>query len=291
MKALYEFRIDEGEAQQIFGPAFGRSLGAVRIIKLQADDPAFDELRRAHRDRLKRGHRAGVIYSWDVRRSYSRAELEQAEFIQFIPSGAFEPAGEDCGTSYDESTACPHCGAGRIQASLLALDLRRNQPEHDIHTTTLRRGKDVARSIADEVVVSDRLATLFRGSEASGFELAAVRKCDSNGLIEGWLQLHVTSHPVEATSPTTYGNNPFDLDEAGQYRCPLGHVAGLNLLTELTIDRGSWQGADIVATSQLSGRRDGALVPAPALVITKRLYRVLRNSRVKGARYEVVHLA
>lgn len=290
MREDYEFRLDEADAQRLFGPTVGRSLGVVRVIRLSATDPKFEMLRQAHLQRLQEGRRAGLFYSWDVRRSYGRAELDQAELIHLIPSGAFEPAGEDCGTRYDDSAACPHCGAGRVQVSPLALDLRRSQPDHDIDTTTLRRGKDVARSIADEIVFSDRMAALLLGIAESGFKLRPIYKCNRHIAIRGWLQLLVTGTAVEAVSPTAYGKNPFDLDEAGEYRCPLGHVAGLNLLSELTIDRRSWQGADIAATRQLTGAREGALVPAPSLVISPALFRLMRKNRVRGVRYEVAHL-
>jgi hypothetical protein len=294
LKERYEFRLPDTEARSLLRSSvehFPLLSGETRVVRVNRADPLFDEIGQAELRRLGKGHRAGLFYSWDVRRSYRRAELDQAELIHVIPSGAFEPAGEDCGTKYDESAACPHCGAGRIQVSPLALDLRRSQPEHDIDTTTLRRGKDVARSIADEIVVSDRLAMLLQGAGISGFDLPPVHKCNRDVPIRGWLQLRVTGMPVEAAPPTEYGKNPFDLDEAGEYPCPLGHVAGLNLLSELTIDRRSWRGADIVVTRQLVGLREGALVPAPSILISPRLFRLMRENRVRGVRYEVAHLS
>jgi len=290
MREVYEFRLDEAEAEKLFGSTVGRSLGVVRVVRLQASDPNFEALRDAHLKELRRRRGVGLLYSWDVQRSYSRAELDQAELIHLIPTGAFEPAGEECGTTYDESGACPHCGADRVQTSPLSLDLRRYQPEHDIHTTTLRRGRDIARSIADEIVVSDQLADWLSADGATGFDLLPVRKCGRDIPILEWFQLKVTSARVDAVPPTSFGKNPFDLDEAGEYRCPLGHVAGLNVVSELTIEQRAGQRADMVATRQLSGLRQGLLVPAPSLLISPALFRLMQAKRIKGARYEVAHL-
>ena len=103
--------------------------GKTRVVKVQPADDLFEEIREAE---LQRHTEGGLFYSWDVRRTYQRGELEGAELVHLIPTGAFEPVGEDCGTQYDESAACPYCGAGRVQTSPLALDLRRYQPDHDI---------------------------------------------------------------------------------------------------------------------------------------------------------------
>jgi len=290
MRELYEFRVDESDAGRLVGPAVGRSLGIVRVLTFAAADPLLELLRREHsRLRGKGGH--GVFYSWDVRRSYSKRELSEARLVHVIPKGAFEPEGEECGTRYDESTACPHCGAGRTQVSPLSLDIRRSQPDHDIHTTTLPRGRDVARSIADEIVVSDRFAALLRDAAATGVDLRPVLRCRTDGPISGWYQFVVTGQPVEAVPPTTYGDDPFD--ESGE-RCPLGpldHVAGLNLLSEITIDGATWAGDDVVPTRQWVGNRVGVLVPMPSILVSARLYRQMAGARITGVRYEVVHVA
>jgi hypothetical protein len=67
-------------------------------------------------------------------------------------------------------------------------------------------------------------------------------------------------------------------------------VAGLNLLSELSISRAAWSGADLAATEQAVGRRVGYLVPSRLLVLSPRLYRFLRDGRYKGSRVEVAYL-
>lgn len=290
MKAIYEFRLAERDAESILPPGLGRvsQSGKVRVVKVLREDPVFTQLEQAHTDR-RRHNDEGLIYSWDVRRSYTADEISRAELLHLLPIGAFEPEGEECGTKYDESTACPHCGAGRQQLTPLALDARKVQPERDIETQTIPRHKDISRSIADEIAVSNRVAHLLTDASASGFALGPVNRCGTSQPLDGILQLMVTANPVEAVPPTSYGIDPFDLDEEGRFRCPFGHVAGLNLLSELTIDRATWYGEDIVPTRQWFGERVGALVPSRSLLISARVYRLMVAAGVRGARYEVVH--
>lgn len=294
MKAMAEFRIPARDADAVVGAAIGRTLGgSVRVVTTPVGDATYELIRAAERARRQQSGES-IFYSWDVRRSYTTRELAEARLVHVIPKGAFEPEGEECGTRYDESTACPHCGAGRTQISPLSLDLRRSQPDHDVHTTTLRRGRDVARSIADEIVVSDRFVALLRAAAATGVDLRSVLRCRTDRPIAGWHQFVVTGQPVEAVPPTTYGIDPFDLDESGEHRCPLGpldHVAGLNLLSEITIDAATWTGDDVVPTRQWVGNRVGVLVPAPSILVSGRLYRQMAEARITGVRYEVVHVA
>ena len=83
-------------------------------------------------------------------------------------------------------------------------------PTTTFDTTILRRGKDVALSIAGEIVVSDRLSRLFQTAEVSGFELRPVHKCDTNVPLADWYQLRVCrsagrEDPTDAVSARTEG--------------------------------------------------------------------------------------
>src|SRR5207249_238342 len=55
------------------------------------------------------------------------------------------------------------CGAARIQRSNLVLDLRK-----------VPRGRDIARTIADEWVISQRLAQILVEAQITGLELRPV---------------------------------------------------------------------------------------------------------------------
>ncbi len=105
-----------------------------------------------------------------------------------------------------------------------------------------------------------------------------------------WRQLVFTSRPVRLIAPTQFGIDPFDPDEAGEYRCPQGHVAGLNILSEATVERDSWDGSDLVRSEQFIGYRGGVIVPEPLLFGSPRFRRLYRDHRLKGLKFEVAHL-
>lgn len=292
MRALLELRIPEDTARQVLAPEEGTQLGNppfVRKVTLPLDDPRAIEL-----DTLAMG--------WTITRQYTSEELDAADLLHLIITSTFEPAGEECGTTYDESLACHYregqsfpveipggytvdlveqrCGAGRKQTSPLRLDLRRAP-----------RGKDIARTIADEWVISDRFAKLLWDVQATGYDARPAFQRSQTRPSENWHQLVVIAEPVDVVAPTIAGIRPSDLDAQGAYRCPLGHLIGLNLLSELTLSRLGRPNPDFAVTRQYVGVRRGLLVPAPLLVVSQRVRQVIERSRIKGCRLEVAHLA
>jgi hypothetical protein len=233
------------------------------------------ELQRAHR---KRG---GFFFVyWDVRRKYSVKELQAAQVLHLIVRAVFEPAGEECGTTYNEATACKRCGAGAEQTSGLILDTRR-----------IPKGKDIARTIGGEVVVSRRFADAFRAHGLQGAEFQPVLHRGRKSLEPSeWSQLVVTSSPVKLSTRTVTGNAPFDLDEQNEHRCFRGHTAGLTWLSELFVLRSSYDGGDLLHTEKMFGLRRGYLRPQPQLLISQKLRRVLVEMKAKGFELEVAHL-
>ena len=340
MKIEYEFRVNEKHAQRLVGGA-GIKLGTgVRKVVFSLDDPRLQDLENAVRTRRREGDL--LVYSWNVKRRYTHGELDQAQANTIFVNSAFEPCGEECGTVYDESRVCPLCGAGRIQTSELILDLRKAP-----------KGKDIARTIADEVIISQRFAELLRDVGARGCAMRPVRhrfhfaghdmdyrnvhtgrkmiaifeeQNPGQSYIDGqfavwlnreenralreqaeqeiaiyqeklsscfdtkipkWHQLVVTSPPVPIGRLTKFGKNPFDPDDAGEYRCPRGHVAGLNILSEVHARREDLN-HDVMQSKELVGRRSGVLVPAPILMFSTALSRTIRDRKLKGFTFEAV---
>lgn len=105
-----------------------------------------------------------------------------------------------------------------------------------------------------------------------------------------WYQLVVTSNPVPMVPPTRTGVDPFDEDPGGEYRCPYGHVIGLNLLSEVSVSREVYDGCDVVRTSNLIGHRRGLLMPSPRLLISPRFYKLLKTEKIRGYQTEIGHL-
>ncbi len=164
MREVFEFRIIEEFAFRLSNPKVGRLLGEhVRQVMIAADDPLVAEIGRVNSD-LYASIKRHLFAYWQVTRTYTSTEIESAELFRMFIGATFEPAGEECGTRYDETGACVDCGAGAEQISDLFLDLRK-----------LPRGKNIARTIADEWIVSRRLAETLMAAEIRGLEFRPVR--------------------------------------------------------------------------------------------------------------------
>jgi len=167
MREIYEFRIPEKYADRLFDRDEGIRLGdTVRKILLSGDDPRLPQVGKLDKAICAQAKEPPRYFfaGWNVRYRYAKEELNAALALQLSITRTFEPAGEECGTVYDESTACPDCGAGATQTSALRLDLRKAP-----------KNKDIAQTIASEIIVSQRLAELLTDNDLKGFELRQVR--------------------------------------------------------------------------------------------------------------------
>lgn len=284
MRETLELRVSEEEAWRCFRPDEGVRLGEdVRKVMLPLPDERLPRIHEINQELRKKSR--SLFWGWSVHRRYSAKELQAAELFKLWPNAVFEPVGEDFGTRYDESVACPQCGTGARQVSDLVLDLRRAP-----------KGADIARTIADELIVSTRLAEEMKARGFSGVEFRPVRQAGKKGTVSSaWLQLAVSATPVEVVAPTVTGVNPFDRDERGEFRCPRGDLAGLNLLSELFVARGSYDGSDLSCTRQCFGARrnepnPGVLRPSPYLLMSPKLRALLVERKVRRLEIEVAHL-
>ncbi len=167
MRETMEFRVPEENAQQYLGPSVGITLGSgiVRKVIVPTDDPLFQRICDLDRDfRARSNGRHFFFLGWTPHRRYTKAESNAAEVFKLEIKRTFEPPGEVCGTVYDESTACPDCGAGAVQTSDLRLDLRK-----------VPRKVDIARTIAGEIVVSQGFAEWVADNGFRGFDFRPVR--------------------------------------------------------------------------------------------------------------------
>ena len=161
MTETIEFRIPAVYADQYLPDNVGQQRGMARRLELSVDDPLVDHVKRI--DRTFRAKGRAFFTFWTFHRRYSVDELERAALILVSPARVFEPAGEECGTEYDDSKACPTCGGGGEQKSVLRLDLRK-----------VPRTVDFAETIAGERVVAQRFAECLVEAEAKGVDLRRV---------------------------------------------------------------------------------------------------------------------
>jgi hypothetical protein len=339
MRETIEFRIPEESAQTVLGAEDGTTLGgSVRKIELAPTDERMARIGEA--DALAKTQGRALFTSWRVRRDYSRQELDEAQALVLEITKVFEPAGEECGTEYDDRDACRFCGVGGRQANDLHLDLAR-----------LPKKGDIAASIAGEWVVSQRFAEALLDSGLTGFELRPVQHVHALGsdpldlsaipsgrrvleaaenarvspesgdfwvwvnrpeqrpLIDAaraetaqvartktstrlpvWHQLVVTAPPARIAGQTRFGVDPFDDDLEGRFRCPLGHVVGLNRLSEVYLRADTWPRTDFAVTHERVGEREGLLRPSPILLASQQVRALLDDRGIKGYRLEVAHL-
>jgi hypothetical protein len=172
MREFCEFRVWEKLAPLVFREDEGEFLGvdhpslmelAIRKVVVETNSPKFHQVGEVSK-RLRKEQGEAFFGGWNFIRKYSPAELDEAELfcLNVYP---FEPTGEMCGTEFDVSAKCPHCGAGRRQLSDLILDLRKAPRSRDI-TSTLAE---------NEWIVSQRLAELMVEAKLTGVELRPVR--------------------------------------------------------------------------------------------------------------------
>ncbi|HSP81826.1 MAG TPA: hypothetical protein VLQ93_25120 [Myxococcaceae bacterium] len=212
----------------------------------------------------------------EIHREYTPRELQQAKLLWLRIRPFFEPTGEDCGTVYDETNACPKCSFGARQVGPLHLELRRIPK------------RDIARTLGGEIVVSARLAEELKAAGIRGYELGPVVSRQGKPTSH-WYQLLLPECTVELAPQTRVGAN-FFVPEPDEARCPEGHVVGFNVLSEVHVQRSSVGEADWLCTRQAVGQRFGPYRPEPLLLISPRLYRLLTALKVKRFDVEVAHL-
>ncbi len=280
MREIAEFRIPEQHAKSFLDSTEGLSLGgSVRKLELDTRSSRFSEI-GLYDMQLRRQGRS-FFTACVIRRRYSKTELEAATLFHLKVTSTFEPAGEECGTKYDQTTACPRCGAGARQTTSLCLPEKR-----------IPKSKDVSRTIAGEIVVSRRVVELFVRHEITGAELLPIRSNSSSSAeSKDWFQLKVPNANAEIVAPTRVGIDPFDDDTKGECRCPLDDLIGLNLLSEVSIESSSRGDDDIISTRQFVGTRRGLLRPERIILVSPKVRRLIESEKLKGVEIEVAHLA
>lgn len=282
MKENVEFRVPEKEASRCLPDSLGEKLGSsgapsVRRIGLDIHDPMVREIGRI--DGEYRGRGRAFFTSWRIRRRYTRRELDAAEFMRIWPKKVFEPSGEECGTEYDESRACPVCGAGAEQASPLHLDARR-----------IPKRADFSQTIAGEIVVSCRVADLVDRERLVGAEFKPIVEVNRKREVSSqFMQLVVRPPYVAIDAKTRVGESLYDEARVGS--CPRGDTVGLNLISELIVKRDSLNGADFMMTRETVGSRSGLLRPERILVISTTAWRVLRKEDVRGLEWDICRVS
>jgi len=278
MKETVTLRINNDFAHLLFNANEGKNLGAsVKVVELSKDDPRYRQIPQIE-NQVKNEFDSNFFFGWEINRKYSKMELDSAELFYMKIRSTFEPSGEECGTIFDESMACKICGANRIQMSPL----------------TLKQGsipkKDVSRTIAGEIVVSEMFTLAYKERRLKGVSFEPIYYTDERS---DYFQL-LSDELVELSYETIAGVNPFDLSKSNEneiYQCPLGHTIGLNILSEPYVrDTLEIKKSDFIASKQKIGVKRGLLRPMPINFCSQDFRRMVVEEKLSGFNFEIARI-
>jgi len=296
MQEIHEFRVDYEHAHLLFGKNEGKNIDKmVKVVRLTREDPRFErvgELNKMLADKKD----DPFFYSWEVMFKYTPAELKDASLFYFRPVTWFEPAGEECGTVYDEQSACPICGANAKRIG--ALRLKASSIPH----------KDIASTIAGEHIVSDRFIKAFKKHKLKGASFRPV--LFTKRTTKQYYEIVPESPELKVSEKTLVGVDPFDFSEGSEaredyiegadyllkqekevYKCPKGHLIGLNLLSEPHVKKHrALHSFDLFRTREKVGVRRGLLRPEALDICSPAFRDMVMAEKLTGFKFEIAHV-
>ncbi len=293
MKEILEIRINYEYANLLFKSDESKDVGtSVKVVEITKDDPRYNQIPVIAKQ-IKEKYGKGFYFGWQIKRRYNIQELDASPLFHIKIKTEFEPAGEECGTSYDESVGCVICGANRKQRGPLRLKYG-SIPK-----------KDIAKTIAGEIIVSEKFAAAFNQMNLNGALLEPVffEKGISN-----YYQLVASSPELQLTKNTITGVNPFEYSEGNSggvynisgynvviereiYKCPQGHTIGLNLLSEpYILNTPSIDLYDFFASKQKIGVKRGLLRPEPLYLCSPAFRKMVEEEKLSGFDFEIAHI-
>jgi hypothetical protein len=289
MNEVLELRVNYEYAHLLFKEDEGRNLGAsVKIVELSKDDPRYKQV-PIIAEEVKKKYERGFLFGWQIKRKYTKKELDAAKLLHLKIKKVFEPTGEECGTLYDESVACEICGVYRRQTGPLILK------KGTIPKT------DISRTIGGEVVVSKKFVNAVMQRNLKGLSLNA-------NSVEKYYQLTADTE-IELSNHTVAGVDPFDFSESSEgveftvsggypvkiekevYKCPKGHTIGLNLISEAyVLNSQSILEYDFFASRQKVGVKRGFLRPEPLYFCSQAFREMIEEEKLSGFEFEIANI-
>ncbi len=295
MREIHEFRIFKDYYSLLPKPNRATFNGIVYVLKIPKEDVLFYYIEQLDKE-IREKYGKPFFGFWNVNRTYTKVELAAAKIFHFNIKTAFEPAGEECGTIYDETIACQICGANRKQ----------------IGTLKLKKGsipkKDIARTIAGEVVVSEKLANAFKQRCLAGMIYKPIDLGNKSGA--NYYQLIASSPELELTEKIVVGHNPFNLStvnsepteftvasnykiksEREVYKCPNGHTIGPKVLSEpYVFNSKSITQNDFFVSKQKVGVKKGLLRPEPLYFCSPAFRKLIEEEKLSGFHFEIANV-
>lgn len=301
MKEYVEFRIIKRYAHLLFKEDEGTNIGD-SVIKVRVDPklPIFKKIGELQKEARKR---QDIFFGFfEYKRIYTKTEINNARWFMMSRTRHFEPTGEECGTIYDESVACPICGAGARQLS--PLKLRRNKIPR----------ADMAETIAggEETIVSEKFLKVIKENNLTGMRFEPVISSGKFGQTLNYYQI-LPLYYMDFSNQTIFGQDPFD--KSGEfpgctveymrqdgtilkkvypkeiYKCPNGDNMGLNILSEAYMKSNPiLKDLDFFASRQLVGARGGLIRQHHLFFCSNRMMRLIMDNNLKGFKFEIAHV-
>lgn len=289
MKETLELRINYDYANLLFKTDEGKNIGSsIKVIELSKEDPRYEQIPIVAKE-VKNKYGKGFFYGWQIKRKYSKKELDTAVLLHLKIKTVFEPTGEECGTKYDEKVACEICGANRKQIDHLILK-----------KGTIPK-RDIAKTIGGEVVVSERFVNAMKRWNLKGLVFTPINfeKHSSD-----YYQLIANTEIVLSMNSIT-GVDPWDFSEGSEggiynvsgysikfekeiYKCPNGDTIGLNLLSEPHVLNSSLiKENDFWASKQKIGVKRGLLRPEPLYFCSQKFRKIVEKEKLSGLEFEI----
>lgn len=278
MADIVEFRVLKEYAHLLIEPGEGKDNGSNITIHIPKDDPRFSKI--GELTRLIRAKYDDYFFIYHrIRRKYRKNELDAASLFRVIPNTTFEPSGVECGTKYDESYCCDICGSNASQIGHLFLR-KSSVPK-----------KDIARTIAGEVIVSKKFKEISDSYKFKGLKFDPIY---SGKRPIDFFQIKSTSPMLIMSENSIGGIDPFDFSESSGeevYKCPRGHTIGLNILSEVYVERNDQiEKFDFFETKQKIGVKRGLLRPEALSLCSPDFRSTVIKEKLKGFEFEIAHI-
>ena len=301
MKELLELRVNMKYAHLLFADDEGVNLGdSIKKVVIDTASPIYTEVGKLQKKIMEK-YETLFFFGWNYIREYTEDEIRSARFLQIRRTRFFEPTGEECGTLYDESTACPICHAGARQIGPLKL-----------RKSSIPR-TDLAETIAwgEETIVSEHFKQLMEVNHTTGISFVPIYNKRMEK-IQNFYQL-IPTFFLDFSPKTIFGLAPFDFSgksggKTAIYRnpdgtlekkfyplevfaCPNGDNMGLHILSEAYLKgEEGLDKIDFFASKQTVGGRGGLIRPHRQLFCSNRMMRLIKDNKLKGFKFEVAHI-
>ena len=274
MKEFVEFRIRMEYAHLLFRDDEGTNLGdSVKVVRIDKNDPRFNAI--GELQKKARENNDLFFTCFDYRRSYTETEINNAEWFQMFRTRHFEPTGEECGTVYDESSACPICGSGAKQLSPLRLR-RSSIPKADMAETI---------AWADETIVSERFVKMVKDNKLKGVDFEPVISSANRGQKLNFYQIR-PQYYLDFSEKTVFGKDPFHL--SGE--CSNGDNIPDILSEAYMRSNPVLKDLDFFASRQTVGGRGGLIRQHHLFFCSNRMMKLIKDNNLKGFKFEVAHI-